>query len=252
MQVHNQKHTLEFARISDIVPEKPETYGSIFLTIDIDWANDEVINQTIDIIEKANVEATWFITHNTPIISRLAANPKFELGIHPNFNFLLDGDFRNGSDIRSIIENLIEIVPNAKSLRSHSLFTSTKLLQLMPNYGLTHESNIYIDRCNLNQLKPFRIWNDVIRVPHSFEDDLFLLTHNSYSPTFNNYMKDYIFNNDNVRILDFHPIHVFLNTEKISRYESTRSIHNNPEELIKYRYKGEGTRTALEILLRLS
>lgn len=239
----------QFNKISDIVPEKSETYSSIFLTFDIDWAHDEIINDTIDIVEKVGVSATWFITHNTPVLSRLRANPKFELGIHPNFNSLLEGDLSNGNSIRSIIENLLGIVPEAKSLRSHSLVTNTKLLQMMPEYRLTHESNLYIDRHSLNNITPLRIWNNIIRVPHSFEDDLFLLTQNSFQLSFTSYMTNYINEDQYIRILDFHPIHIFLNTENIIRYESTRNIHHNPQELIKYRFSGEGTRTAFEILL---
>ncbi|MDD3443312.1 MAG: hypothetical protein PHW89_08610 [Sulfurimonas denitrificans] len=32
---------------------------------------------------------------------------------------------------------------------------------------------------------------------------------------------------------DFHPIHIFLNSEKISRYENVKSLLNNFEELRK-------------------
>jgi hypothetical protein len=53
-------------------------------------------------------------------------------------------------------------------------------------------------------------------------------------------------------VFDFHPIHVFLNTEHLDRYELTRDLHQNPEELIKNRYEGEGTRTKLLNLLRLT
>lgn len=247
--------SLRFSRLSDIEPENLETYGSTFLTIDIDWAADEVINDTINIIEKAGVEATWFVTHQTEVLERLRGNPKFELGIHPNFNFLLDGDPRNGENIRRVVERLLEIVPEAKSLRSHSLFSSTKLLQLMPEYGLTHESNLYIPLDCGEELKPFRIWNDIIRIQHSFEDDLFLLAsggegeaeHKSVS----NHIKKNFVGKNGMRVLDFHPIHVFLNTEDIVRYERTREIHRRPDELIKHRHADDGVRTALETLLGL-
>ena len=53
-------------------------------------------------------------------------------------------------------------------------------------------------------------------------------------------------------VFDFHPIHVFLNTESLDRYERTRSIHQNPKELIKHRYQGHGTRSWLMELLELA
>ena len=54
---------------------------------------------------------------------------------------------------------------------------------------------------------------------------------------------------EGLKVFDFHPIHVYLNTEDLSRYEQTRSLHHNPAELIKHRFAGTGTRTALEFIL---
>ena len=244
-----------FSQIKEIRPESEESYRNIFLTIDIDWADDAVINDTIDIVERAEVEATWFITHDSEVISRLRMNPKFELGIHPNFNFLLDGDSRNGANYRSIIETLMSIVPEAKSLRSHSLVTSTKLLQLMPEFGLSHESNHFIPLESCEDLRPYRVWNKVVRIPHAFEDDLFLLSPTSEATggyeSVTSHIKRFFDGSRGIRVVDFHPIHVFLNTEDLVRYERTRNIHRIPEELVKHRYSGEGIRSALETLLGL-
>jgi hypothetical protein len=72
---------IEFDTISNISPIDENSWrNKIFLTLDIDWASDEVLEYTIDIIEKANVSATWFVTHNTALLQRLRSNPKFELG----------------------------------------------------------------------------------------------------------------------------------------------------------------------------
>ena len=55
-----------------------------------------------------------------------------------------------------------------------------------------------------------------------------------------------------LKVFDFHPIHVFLNTESLERYERTRALHHNPKELIKHRYEGYGTRNRLIELLELA
>jgi len=191
------------------------------------------------------------VTHNTPTIDRLKGNPKFEMGIHPNLNHLLAGDPQNGRDIKEVIYRLLEVVPDAKCLRSHSLYTSTRLLQLMPEFGLTHESNLYLPPESLMLGRPFRIWNGVIRIPHCFEDDLFLFSPPAKEGAFNAHVKSFV-NAEGIRVLDFHPIHAFLNTEDLTRYERTRAVHRKPRELIRYRYAGEGTRTALETLLEIS
>lgn len=63
--------------------------NTVFFTFDIDWACDEVLSDTIDIIEAAGVSATFFVTHQTTLLERLRANSAIELGVHPNFNTLL-------------------------------------------------------------------------------------------------------------------------------------------------------------------
>ena len=81
-----------FKKISDInLEEKDSWKGKIFLTLDTDWACDEVLNYVIDIIEEyQNLKVTWFLTNKTKVLERLLKNEDFELGIHPNFNRLLE------------------------------------------------------------------------------------------------------------------------------------------------------------------
>ena len=60
--------SFNFSKLSDIEADNPSTYeNKIFLTIDIDWAHDIVLEDTIKIIEKAEVPATFFLTHETPL-----------------------------------------------------------------------------------------------------------------------------------------------------------------------------------------
>lgn len=245
-----------FSQLSKIEPEVKGSYEAIFLTIDIDWAHEEVINDTIDMVEVADVEATWFVTHQSEYLDRLRSNPKFELGIHPNFNSLLDGPSEPGDSARERIEQLLEVVPEARCLRSHSLFTSSRLLNLMAEYGLSHESNHYVPVQSYSNLNPHRIWNDIVRVPHSFADDVYVLDTEKAGgegdlSNIKEDVSEHFVNASGLRVLDFHPIHVFLNTESHERYQQTRDIHQSPDKLVSHRYDGIGVRSALETLLGL-
>lgn len=40
---------------------------SLFLTFDIDWASDEIIQDTLDILKENEVKATFFITHESEL-----------------------------------------------------------------------------------------------------------------------------------------------------------------------------------------
>jgi hypothetical protein len=233
-----------FDLLSSVNPEQPSSWqGKIFLTFDIDWAHDDVLHDTIDLVETADVSATWFLTHDTPVKARIRQNPKFELGIHPNFNFLLDGDARNGQNAREVIERLMEVVPEARSVRSHSITQSSVLLERFKDAGLTHESNHLVPHHSGIALAPYELWNGVFRVPYHWEDDVHFLHGHMHT------MQD-VLNRPGLQVFNFHPIHVFLNTEHQDRYEVTRPIHHDPAALLQYRHTGEGTRSRLLDLLQ--
>ncbi|TSE31339.1 hypothetical protein LCC91_03300 [Tepidimonas taiwanensis] len=72
------------AKISEIKPDDPSAWEDrLFLTIDIDWVHDTVLADMIDLLDRFDVHATWFVTHDTPLLERLRDNPRYELGIHP-------------------------------------------------------------------------------------------------------------------------------------------------------------------------
>ena len=237
-------------KITDIVVDGFERHHDhVYLTFDIDWACDEVLADTIDLVEKADVCATWFVTHDTPLLKRLRANSKFELGIHPNFNSLLAGspDVNNGRSAEEIVDRLLELVPEAISVRSHSMTQSSVLLKLFLDKGLTHDCNHFIPYQAGIELHPWRLWNGLIKVPYFWEDDATAIYGGGY------YQEVLELTNLNgLKVFDFHPIHVFLNTETLDRYEDSRPYHRSPKELLRFRNnKTPGARTALKALLGL-
>lgn len=233
-----------FSNISEIIPEKPETWEEpLFLTFDIDWAHDEVLDDTIDVVERADVKATWFVTHDTPVLARLRENPKFELAIHPNFNFLLNGDDRQGGTVSEVIDRLLAVVPEAKSVRSHSMTQSSQILELFKQKGLTHDSNHFIPEQIGCALKPWYLWNDIVKVPYFWEDDVACM-YPKNTPL------DVLKQRTGIKVFDFHPIHVFLNTEHLDRYENSRAYHRDMTMLGSHRFESdtEGTRYLLKLL----
>ena len=61
-----------FSKISSIVPNDLESWQKkIFLTFDLDWAHEEVISDTIDLIDQSGISSTWFVTHKSSEIERL-------------------------------------------------------------------------------------------------------------------------------------------------------------------------------------
>ena len=246
MQSFEGFHRQSFARISSVRPDEPATWdGRTFLTLDLDWAHDEVIDHAIDIVEQAGVPATWFVTHQTSRIDRLRANPLFELGIHPNFVPLLNGDPVKGKDAYEVLERLFELVPEAKAVRSHSLVQSSRLLQMFEEVGLTHECNDFIPLSSGMTIKPWEDFFRVIRVPYFWSDDfhsLGLIPQNL----------EEISRLPGMLGFTFHPIHIYLNTDTMARYENAREDFRDIDRLEAHRnLQGRGIANILMEMLGL-
>lgn len=233
----------KFQCIHTIDPNDPQTWeGKIFLTFDVDWAADAVIDHTIDLLEENQIPATWFITHQSDACQRLIENDLFETGIHPNFNPLLNGDDSKGKTAEEVIDRLLDFVPNPLSARSHSMTQSTGLQNLFKTKGLQFDCNHFIPEHTGIALKPWHLWNGLIKVPYCWEDDVAALY---------NVLEKGVEHYNGLKVIDFHPIHIFLNTENMDRYEKTRAIHQNPEELIKHRNTDTtGAQTVLKELIK--
>ena len=48
--------------------------SSLFITFDLDWASDEVLKFTLELVEKYNIKATFFVTHNTKVLEKAKKN----------------------------------------------------------------------------------------------------------------------------------------------------------------------------------
>ena len=71
---------MEFSNINNIDINNDLSWNDkLFLTFDIDWCSDEVLMYTLKIIEEYDIKATFFITHETPLLDRMINNPKIEV-----------------------------------------------------------------------------------------------------------------------------------------------------------------------------
>lgn len=232
-----------FAHLINIVPEQPETWQKkIFLTFDNDWAHDDIIKDTVDLIEEFQVCATFFVTDDIPQLERIKRNSNLTLGIHPNFRPMLIG---KGTSIHDEIDRCMQIVPEAISCRSHGVIQGGDISQAFIKRGIRFESNESIPFQSGIKVKPYELNGPLIKLPYFWADEHeWLYDRNSDMSI--------LLSEHDFCVFDFHPIHVFLNSESSEQYESTRAIHKIPNELIKHRNPGYGTRNKLIELLQLS
>lgn len=69
-----------------------ERDNKIYLTFDMDWACSELMDFLYDLLEEYNLAATINITNHFDSLEKYERNKSMELGIHPNFNVLVDGN----------------------------------------------------------------------------------------------------------------------------------------------------------------
>jgi len=85
-------------------------------------------------------------------------NKNIELGIYPNFNFLLNGDFRYGRTFIEVIDYYLKMVPGATSARSHSLIQGSQILNCFESRNIEFDLNTFIPRNANIELKPIKSW----------------------------------------------------------------------------------------------
>ena len=198
----------------------------IYLTFDMDWACDEVMVFLYDLLDKHDICATVNITNSFSNIERFKNDEKIELGIHPNFNFIINGN-GDGNNKETIIRQCKKVVPEAIIARSHSLLNSTSITTALYDYGIRYEMNYFIAPYEGICVYPW-LRQGVLQIPFFYEDDLYLLENYDYTPQF------YLSKNIKMcKVFNFHPIHLFLNSESLNRYQGIKDDYHNYDILKK-------------------
>jgi peptidoglycan/xylan/chitin deacetylase (PgdA/CDA1 family) len=188
----------------------------LVLTFDVDWAPDSVIDAVADTLTAAGVRATWFVTHRSPAVDRLARQPDlFELGIHPN---LLPGS-THGETPEAVFRHCAELVPAARSMRTHSLVQSTPLLSYVASSTpLELDSSTYLPHAtHVVPLVHRHGDRAIVRVPFVWEDDLEMA---SDSPCWD--LGGLLATGPGLKVVDLHPIHVYLDAPDLGAYHALR------------------------------
>ncbi len=196
--------------------------SKVAITIDTDWVSDEVIEYTLALLLKYNAKATWFITHDSNAIKRLFdCNDMFEIGIHPNFL----SNSTQGSTVSEVMSNLLSIHPEAKIMRTHSLYQSSLMFEtILKKYpGIKADVSLFLPY--EEHVRPHRYYamsankmNYITRIPYVWEDD-----YEMYLPKPNFKFDIGRFSGTGIKIFDFHPIHIALNSVTIDSYARLKS-----------------------------
>lgn len=217
------------------------------ITFDIDWAPDFMIRECMDICAEGGVRASFYATHPTPILAEIDADPRFELGIHPNF---LPGS-SHGKTYDEVMSYCMALAPRATSMRTHSLYQDSRMFahithafpQIKVDASLFLMGHPNLQRVDLHLGEG----KSIHRLPFYWEDDSFAEMPQS------DWAKAPV-TTTGLNIFAFHPVHVALNTSRMTTYETMRakrpSIQSWTQEFTaEYVNQAKGARTFLRDLI---
>jgi len=196
----------------------------VAITIDIDWADDEVLEKCVSILDEYNINATFFCTHKHKVHIR----NNHELAIHPNYNC--------NESYEETIGKLMKLYPQAKGVRSHGLHIDYKMYPIYEKYGLRYESNYLM--YNQENIKPFKMPNNILQIPIFFIDDIHIVMSKN-NPSFK--LEQFNLKDKGLKVFAFHPVHIFLNTSDLKTYREAKRYYHEPEKLKGFYNKGDGT-----------
>jgi hypothetical protein len=198
----------------------------LYITLDIDWADDDALAHVLDLLDQYDCKATFFVTHHSPVIARMRDNPRYERGVHPNFAPLLGA--RSDDDALAtaaqVVDELMTIVPEARASRAHSLITGTPLLRLFHERGLVIDSNVYVPWRQVTPLTPWRFWTETLIVPFVWSDYIDMIRRGDGRPD------DLLDVPGTLKVIAFHPIHIYLNTVDSAHYAAFRKSGLSAQE----------------------
>lgn len=216
----------------------------LIVTVDLDWASEPAIEETLDFFQERGITPTVFATHRS---SRVESSLKeIEVGLHPFFH----PDSSHGKTTEEVIEAVLNIPHNVPAFRCHRYAVCNESNKLMVDAGMKIASNICTD---LEIVPPFIDRFGLIQVPIYFEDGGYLWNGYPLVSTFQPV-------EGAITVMNIHPMHFALNTPSFDymvriKRQFTREawIQMSRQKLTELKHQGEGIqRVIIEFIAAFS
>lgn len=216
------------------------------ITVDLDWACEPAIEETLNFLDKQKISPTVFITHRSPRVE--AAMGQIEVGLHPYFG----SDSSHGSTIIDVVNHIMDLPHNLPGFRCHRFATCNSSRQAMAEAGMLISSNVCTD---LEVVPPFKDRFGLLEVPIFLEDGGYLWRKHSLEMT-PQLLKTLL--SPGTKVIIIHPMHFSLNTPDFAYMYNIKQSMSREEwkgmtktVIDKYRWKGRGIRDFLVELLQI-
>ncbi len=206
-------------------------------TSDIDWADEEAIAACFSVFDEFEVPLTPFVTHKSPYIEKRFTGWMQRVGVHPNF---LEGS-THGSTTAEVCRHMQSLNPAAKFYRSHHFYSTSNVADQFKAMGYEYDSNLSL--YPQPDIRPLLHSSGLMRYPVFFGDGMWF----NQFPDRDVSELIPLLATPGLKIFNFHPIHVALNTPNSAHYKAYRESGRPWQDKVA---DGGGTRTNLIQLLR--
>ena len=183
------------------------------------------------------------------VLLDIDSDPLFDLGIHPNFF----AGSSHGETLEDVLDHCLHVVPGAAIMRTHGLYQSSMLFELVCNRYRQIEFDCSLFLPFACDLQPTHLYlgqrnRKLVRLPTYFEDD-FVWRWPQWKWSLRLLLPR------GLKIFAFHPIHVALNSPDSGPYRHLKGSINNPlynvlkSQVERHASPGPGTRDFLEKLV---
>jgi hypothetical protein len=208
----------------------------VVFTADQDWAPEWACQIFVDEIIRHEIPCHIFRTNSSNTIDNAISDGVLTCGWHPNFKPYST----HGTSISEVIATMKTIAPESRTIRAHSYFESSETWDYLYNAGQLVESHgVTVMEENLF---PVRMASKLVRVPVFFEDDVFM---RDYPKNLDTTLLKQRLLTPGLKVFDFHPIHLGLNSMSLQHYESLKDYAANGD-LVGQSSAHRGIRDVLE------
>lgn len=206
-------------------------------TIDIDWACEAAIEETLSFFLERNITPTIFTTHDSKIVSSLLT--KLDVGLHPFFG----RQSSHGATVNEVVKYVLALPHNLKAFRCHRFAVCNESKEAMLKAGMIISSNVCT---NLQLIEPFSDRFDFTEYPIFLEDGGYLW--HKYPLFVNKALQDKLLLNK-LKVILLHPMHFVINSPSFNyMYDIKQSLNRknwlnmSKKKLDKLKWKGHGMR----------
>lgn len=199
------------------------------LTMDVDWASDEVLEDVLSWYIKNNLPITAFTTHYSAVAKKYENHPLVEIAIHPNFS--------KAPDPNEKVKQLQGFYPDSVGSRSHRNIIGRDFTDALSAHAYKYDSSKLI--WGADNVEVYPLYNGMVEIPYVWEDGV----HLELNETKN--VNDLDFDSPGIKILNVHPVLFFLNHSSFPQLKAFtgkyKDLTSAPfDDYLKHKVEGSG------------